>query len=528
LSNTHYSFLPFNLCIAENDLSTPLDFDFIIRTFPDNQLFMHLLSKSTFISGLQCEKKLYLQKYRRDLLPAVATVQQLMFDQGSKVGVLAQELFPGGKDATPESYYDFGPAIEQTKQWMDAGVDVIYEAAFLFNEVLAAVDVLVRDGDRWKAYEVKGSTQVKEVYLNDAAIQYYLMTNSGLEISDISIIHINNAYVLDGELDIQQLFTIESVMSDVLERQASIPQKIEELKGVLKQKEAPVRPIGPHCNDPYSCDFKHHCWSHIPDYSVFNINRLSSVKKWDLYSKGIKRFDEIPPDYDLGSNQWMQVHSDLKNESVIDKNKITRFLEGLNYPLYYLDFETFQTAIPMLQGTKPFQGIVFQYSLHTQNEPGGELTHKEFLAHPSSDTFLPDLTKQLIRDCGTAGDIIVYNQGFEMGKIRNLIELFPAHEHELTGLLNRVVDLMIPFQQRWYYTPEMRGSYSIKYVLPALVPELSYADLAIQEGGTASAVFSQMMLGLFDGDEEETRNNLLEYCKLDTLAMVRVVGKLKI
>ncbi len=486
----------------------------------------HLLSKSSFLSGLQCEKKLYLQKHRRDLLPEVAAAQQFIFDQGTQVGELAQQLFPGGKDATPASYYDFGPAVAQTKQWMDEGVEVIYEAAFLFDEVLAAVDILVKDGERWKAYEVKGSTQVKEVYRNDAAIQYYLMTNSGLDISDISIIHINNEYVLDGELDIQQLFSTESVMGDVLERQASIPQQIEDLKSVLRGTEEPSVDIGPHCDDPYSCDFKHHCWSHVPDYSIFNINRLRSAKKWDLYSKVVKGFEEIPADYDLGENQWMQVHAELNGESVLKKSEITNFLQGLQYPLYFLDFETFQTGIPLLQGTRPFQSIVFQYSLHIQKTPNGELIHKEFLANPSSKTFLSDLTNQMIQDCGNSGDIIVYNQGFEKGKIADLIRIFPEHESQLTGLLHRIVDLMIPFQQRWYYTPAMKGSYSIKYVLPALVPELSYSDLDIQEGGTASAIFSQMMLGMFEGDEEGTRKQLLEYCKLDTMAMVRVLEKL--
>jgi hypothetical protein len=265
----------------------------------------------------------------------------------------------------------------------------------------------------------------------------------------------------------------------------------------------------------------------VPEYSVFNINRLRSNKKWELYEMGATDFEDIPDEYDLGANQWMQVHTELNGEEIIDKQAIAEFLGKLNYPLYFLDFETFATSVPLMNGTRPYQQLVFQYSLHIQYEANGDLIHKEFLADPKSPSFLEDLTRQMSQDCGTQGDIIVYNQGFESGKIRDLINMFPAYEVPLNGMLNRIVDLMVPFQKRWYYTPAMRGSYSIKYVLPALVPELSYSDLDIQEGGTASAVFSQMMLGLFKGDEQATRNQLLEYCKLDTLAMERVLEQLR-
>jgi len=486
----------------------------------------HLLSKSSFLSGLQCQKRLYLQKYRRDLLPEISTAQQFIFSQGTQVGELAQQLFPGGKDATPESYFDFGPSVAQTKRWIEEGVEVIYEAAFQFDQVLAAVDVLVKDEVGWKAYEVKSSTQVKGVNLDDAAIQYYAITQSGIALKDISIVHINNQYIKRGEIDINELFHIESVLEDVLERQAWIPQKIVDLKAVIQNRTEPQVSIGPHCNDPYECDLKGYCWSHVPEYSVFNINNLRSDNKWELYEQGIMGLDEIPDEYPLGEKQRMQMESEKSGEVIIQKEEIEDFFNQLNYPLYFLDFETFSTAVPIMDGTKPYQQIVFQYSLHIQKEPGGELIHKEYLADASNNNFLPHLIQQMIQDCGTSGDIVVYNQGFESGKIRDLIEMYPAFQQDLNGMLSRIVDLMIPFQKRWYYTPEMKGSYSIKYILPALVPELSYKDLEVQEGGTASSLFSMMVAGLFEGDLEKTRQDLLEYCKLDTLAMVRILEKL--
>ena len=180
----------------------------------------------------------------------------------------------------------------------------------------------------------------------------------------------------------------------------------------------------------------------------------------------------------------------------IDIKEIRNFINGLNYPLYYLDFETFGPAVPKYNGSRPYQQLVFQYSLHIQKTPTSELEHSEYLADPLQDPRI-GFIEQLIQDCGSSGDILVYNIGFERGKLNDLIDVFPQYSNELSGIVNRLKDLMIPFQQKWYYTPEMRGSYSIKLVLTALVPELSYNDLDIKEGNTASNTFLSMVNGSF-------------------------------
>ena len=221
----------------------------------------------------------------------------------------------------------------------------------------------------------------------------------------------------------------------------------------------------------------------------------------------------------------LQVQSEVNGTSHIDIEEIRNFTNRLSYPLYFLDFETIGPAVPKYNGSRPYQQLVFQYSLHIQETSISELEHKEYLADPSQDPRI-GFIEQLIHDCGTSGDILVYNIGFERGKLNDLIEVFPEYSYELLGIVNRLKDLMISFQQKWYYTPEMRGSYSIKYVLPALVPELSYNDLEIKEGGTASNTFLSMVNGSFEGDVEDTRNQLLEYCELDTYAMVKILEKL--
>jgi len=223
----------------------------------------------------------------------------------------------------------------------------------------------------------------------------------------------------------------------------------------------------------------------------------------------------------------MQVTSELEGKTFIDKNNINHFIKELNYPIYHLDFETMGPAVPIFDNSKPYQQIVFQYSLHIEQK-NGDIQHTEYLAEANPNIDPRDVfVKQLIQDCGTSGDVLVYNIGFERGKINDLINVYPQYQNELQAIINRLKDLMIPFQQRWVYTPQMKGSYSIKAVLPALVPELSYQDLEIKEGGTASTTFTQMVTGEFQGDLNKTRTDLLEYCKLDTYAMVKILEKLK-
>ena len=486
----------------------------------------HKLSKSTFIRGLQCEKSLYLYKHHYRLKDPTPESLQAVFDQGTNIGVLAQRLFPNGVDASPENHFKMVESARKTLAFITEGESIIYEATFIYNDVLAALDILVKDFEGWKAYEVKSSTKVSDTYIKDAAIQYYTITNSGIDLKDISIVHINNQYTKDGKLDIQQLFTIESVYDEVLEYLPQIPNKVRKLKNVIESAETPQKDIGSHCSDPYECDFKGTCWKHIPQYSVFNISRLNKDKKFDLYNQGVVTLNQIDlAQTDLNPNQVLQIESEVNGTSHIDFNEIRNFTNGLNYPLYFLDFETIGPAIPIYNGSRPYQQLVFQYSLHIQETSTSELKHRDYLADPTEDPRIGFIEK-LIHDCGSRGDILVYNIGFERGKIDDLIKSFPKYSKELRGIVNRLKDLMIPFQQKWYYTPEMRGSYSIKAVLPALVPELSYDDLNIKEGGTASNTFLSMVNGSFKGDFKETKNELLKYCERDTFGMVKIVERL--
>ena len=484
---------------------------------------MHLLSKSTYMKGRQCPKALWLYKHMRALRTEADPLKQAIFDSGTEVGVLAQQLFPGGVDCSPPSHMEFEQSVAATEAAIARGERVIYEAAFLHDEVLAAMDILVLSDEGWKAYEVKGSTNVKEPYLHDAALQCHVIAGS-IALVDVSIVHLNNSYVKEGPIDVHKLFNITSVKALVDRELPEVPARIEALKVVVQAPEAPVVAIGPQCDSPYPCDFKDHCWAHVPDHSVLEL--IGGVgKKWALYERGIVRLADIPADEPLSVVQRRQVDAWNSGGTMVDRTALRKWLGELQYPVRHLDFETMNPAVPQYDGTRPFQQVPFQYSVHVQQAAGAEAEHREFLGDASGDP-RETLLRQLLSDLGHTGDILAYYAPFERMVLRDLARDLPQYATSIQAVLPRIKDLMDPFKNGWYYAAEMNGSNSIKSVLPALVPELGYDDLAIQEGGTASLRFGQLSAGHFGGDVAQLRADLLAYCRMDTLAMVKVLGVL--
>lgn len=487
----------------------------------------HTLSKSTFIKGCQCKKALYLNKHHRDLKDPITPMQEAVFSRGTNVGELATELFPGGKDATPPTLYDFQQSVVTTWEFINSGESVIYEACFQFDEVLAALDILIKKDGKWHAYEVKSSTKVSDTYLLDASLQYHVITSSGLPLESISIVHLNNKYERIGELNIKELFKVVDITNEVLKLQKVVQGKIPELKQVLKLSTAPDIKIGKHCSTPYNCDFTGHCWQHLPaERSVFSLSNARG-KDWELYEQGIYSLNDVPADYPLNEKHRMQINGYQRDEKHIDHKAVDHFLNEVSYPLYYFDFETIQPAVPLWDHSVPYQQLAFQYSLHYQSEKGAPLDHMEYLAETNGSDPRIALMEQLIKETERPGDIWVYNIGFERRVLKEMGRQLPQYNDQALVIAERLKDLMIPFQKRMYYTPDMDGRYSIKNVLPALIPELSYSDLDIQDGGSASRIFEDMVNGTFEGDVVGTRKQLLEYCKMDTFAMVKLLEKLE-
>lgn len=444
----------------------------------------HILSKSTFMYGCQCPKRLWLHKYRPELRDEEDEAQQAIFQRGTDVGKLAEQLFPDGVDARPADSFSYQQSVADTARYIAEGQKVIYEAAFQFEGLLCAVDILVKKRNKWYAYEVKSTTSVKDQHIPDAAFQYYVISHAGLELADFSIIHLNNQYIRKGDLNIQELFAVESVLERITEQQTFVQEKGQALKAMLlKKDEMPQIEVGKHCDKPYSCDFQGFCFDGIEEEAT-----------------------------DFGAPS-------------INKEAIEEFLAQIEYPIYHIDFESWRAAVPEYDGDWPYRQVCFQYSVHVERIPGAEPEHYEYLAegtHSSSLEFLESLMSVL----GNEGTILVYNKSFEATRLRELMKEHPQHEEAIEAVIDRIVDLMSPFRKN-YRLPEMEGSYSIKYVLPALVPELSYSNLTIGNGGDASTAFYNLGKTVDEVNIENTRKALLEYCKLDTWAMVRLLGVLR-
>lgn len=484
----------------------------------NKEIPFHVLSKSTYIRGLQCEKSIYLNKYHPKLRDEIPASRERVFTTGHEVGELAQQLFPGGVDCGFEVTRNGQKSVELTANAIDEGRDVIYEAAFQHEGVLVIADIMTKNENKWKVYEVKSSTKVAEYHINDTAVQYYVMNKCGIDIDDISIVHINNQYVRDGEIDVRQLFTIESVKEQVIPLQDFVEKYITKFKEVLAENNVPEIDIGEHCDSPFECDFKGHCWKHIPEYSIFDLSRISK-KAFELYRNGITELKDIPDEFPLSTAQAIEKDCFLKNKDYIDRSEIKSFLDGISYPLYFMDFETIQYAVPMFDNSRPYQQIVFQYSMFRKDSSDADAVHYEFLGDGKSDsrrTFI----ENLLKDAGNEGTILVYNAGFESARLRELASDFPEYEEGINRMLPRIADLMVPFRNKAYYKPEMRSSFSIKKVLPAINPEYTYKNLEIQEGGAAGIEYLRLMTLSDDEEIKKVRKNLLEYCGRDTWGMV--------
>ena len=483
------------------------------------------LSKSQYIKGLQCHKYLWLQKKRLELKDTLDSSQVALYDSGTSIGELAQALFPGGV-VVAFTQDDFNAMLAKTKKLIAEGTEVIYEATFSEKGVFARADILVRRGDRWDMYEVKGSTSVKDVHVDDASVQWYALSNV-IVLNHAYIVHINNKYVREGALDIKELFSIVDITEQVHDKQYKIEVTLSDMNEML-QGEEPDIDIGGHCSSPYACEFRDHCWKEIPSPSIFNLYWMNGSKKFEMYYKGMMTYDDIPEDFRLNATQTLQVSTAKTQEPYVDKKIIKDFLDTISYPINFFDFETFQNAVPRFDGQRPYMQMPFQYSLHVLYEDG-RMEHKEFLGDENSDP-RSALIEQMLEDITPTGSIVAYNQSFEMSRIKELAKFKVERSEELLALNERFVDLIVPFRGRGYYHPDFNGSFSIKSVLPAMFPdndELDYKKLgSVQNGGDAMDTFANLHLLKDPSQREVIRKDLLAYCRLDTLAMVRIWEKL--
>jgi len=484
------------------------------------------ISKSSFMRGRQCHKALWLHKHRPELAPQESVSRDARKYEGTAIGKLACGLFPGGYEVPTDDWdnTDFNELLDLTDKYIEAGDAPIYEATISAAGVFVMVDILVPTEKGWEIYEVKGSTEVKSHHCHDAAIQYYALKKAGLEISGVFIVHINNEYVRQGELDIRQLFTMADVSDEMMNLQTEIPGELEEMQKTLQDGEPDIA-IGLHCEKPYKCDFREYCWKHVPENSVLDITGRGKEERFGLCEKGVVAIADLPDDFSLTREQQIQVEGVKTGKRVVNKDALSRFLNTLRYPLCFLDFETWGPAVPPFDNAKPYGLIPTQYSLHVLNSEEGKLRHYEYLADGRDDP-RAQLTRRLVGQIPDDSCILVYNKNFEIRVLNALEQACPDYADAVATIRDNIQDLMRPFCDKDYYTPPMKGRYSIKYVLPALVPGMQYEG-EVADGNAAMYAFAVLRETGDPIEREKLRRALLEYCKQDTLAMVRILEKVR-
>lgn len=504
------------------------------------------LTKSEYCKALRCPKLLWLDAHPQEGCEfCPGSTPQSRIDAGIEIGKKAWELF------------DFPPVIplgdsaaDQTRELLDKGTPYIAEATFCNDTLLCRVDILKNLGSRQvEIYEVKSSSGIAKnkkgeeipgkpnAHLDDLAFQYYVLTSLGYTVRRACILHPNKAYILEGSLDWKAYFSRLDLTDKVRAEQANVADHISQMIQCLDDETEPQKALCEDCFRDDGCGYYPYCSRELPEPNVFQLTKLTYDKKLALYRDGFVTFEDLlkytGSKPELTEHHRKQIDCALNpGKTITDLQKLRDFLskENLPYPLYFLDFESFQSLIPLYEGTCPDQRIVFQYSLHVIDKEGAEVRHREFLGDPARNPH-EALARQLCADI-PAGDkytVLAYQDSVEKSYIHLLMDQFPTLKGHLKNIHDHIQDLAVPFKEKYYYTGAMEGYYSIKKVLPALFPgepSLDYHNLeGVHNGGEASSAY----LSMIDRSPEEQaviRQQLLTYCCLDTFGLVKIWQKL--
>lgn len=482
------------------------------------------LSKSRYCKCIQCMKIIWLSMYKKEC--AVQTTDESIFETGNLVGEYAKGLFGEYEDV--EFNRNLNVMVDKTKKLLENKPNIITEASFIYDNNFCSVDILVNDMDGVEIYEVKSSTQVKDIYLDDASYQYYVLSNLGLNVKKACIVYINNEYVRQKNLDINKLFKIADITDIAVNKQEEIRDNISLLNRYMESYDKDNEPksdLDVNCFSPYMCDFWQYCTRNLPKPNVFDISGMWTSKKFEKYKEGIVTFEDLQHE-DLNEKYLEQIDFELNDRKPkINREAINKMMKSLRYPLYFIDYETYNLAIPEYENTRAYQQLPFQYSLHIIRNKGDDVIHREFLADENDNEFMRHFAERMTEDMHEDGSIIVYNKSFESKRNEELAQMYPEFKDDLLRFNDNMVDFLEIFRDRHYYTRQMNGSYSIKAVLPALFPDnpnLDYDNLSeVHHGAEASNAFKNLK----DKREDERmdiRDALLEYCKLDTYALVKL------
>lgn len=481
-----------------------------------------VLTKSKYMVGLKCKRSLWIMFNEKDKIPPFDEATLFRFDQGHEIGEIVKKLYPDGIDIACD---DFKQNLSDSMTLLGERKP-LFEAGYMFNHCFSRADILLPVGfDEWDVVEVKSSTSVKEDHINDLAFQRYCYEGIGIKIRKTFLMHVNNQYERNGELDLNQLFSKEDITDEVIEKMDGIEDRIKEQFEIVKSRFYDEEKWRKHCDSYSSCPMPDLDFGEINETSIFNLY-YGGNKVLELFDKGIRDIKEIPGTFRLNSKQEIQFKCTKEETEHIDKQSLKKFLGTLKYPLFFLDFECYSMAIPRFDKQKPYQQIPFQFSLHIIDFPGLPPRHVMFLANDKEDP-RDEFIEKLVSNLKPNGSIIVYHQAFEKSVLRKLIEYDPQTEFFFEDVISRFVDLIVPFRNFDFYSPKQQGSFSLKKVLPSLT-EKSYDNLEICDGDLASILYYKMQhLDVNFEEKKKIKENLIKYSTLDTEAMVDIIEALR-
>lgn len=489
-----------------------------------------MITKTNYLTFRACPRAYFYTLNNKDQATKPSAATQKSFDDGYKVNEFAYQLFSNVAKVKKDNKAT-NPKLQEeiTKKLLSSNTCCIAEASFIYEDLFCAVDILNKNGDAYDIYEVKASCEIgnkMEKYGPDVAFQKYVLQKCGLTIKNCYIVHLNKNFVKNGKINAKDLFIVDCINNDpnFIREFDLIDKTLEQMRQLQKSKDLPN--YGD-CNE--DCQFFAFCHKGLPEPNLLEFYRFGLKKAHDLFNQGIKSFDDVAKaNTKLTKFQQVQLKTYLNKENNFNKDAIVDFLNSLKYPIYHLDFETMQEPIPLVDGTRPYQQVPFQYSLHIEYKDG-KVDHKEFLGEKLNCQY--ELAKQLVKDIKLDGMPMAYNVSFEKDRLEELAETFKDLELPLMAIREQIVDLIIPFRSGDFYSPDQHGSNSIKDVMPAIVPEMAkdYKQLpVVHNGGEASALFPELVTKLKGKEYEDKRSGLLKYCELDTKSMVKILEKLRI
>lgn len=484
------------------------------------------LSKSRFLSGLQCHKRLYLECYAPNLYPPASPFTQAILDTGTAVGVVARDRFPGGTLVVEDHLHHDEAEAATRVALADPSVPSIYEAAFTWNDVRIRADVLVRaTASVFDLVEVKSTTRAKPEHAWDLAIQLAVLEGAGIRVRRAGLTHLDRGYVHPGgPYDLVRLFAIEDLTDHARALRPDVLCHLGRMREMLRFPEPPAIEVGPHCSSPRECPLSGHCHRGLPEDPLLQLPKAGQKLRSRLAAAGIVDFEDIPLDFQGLSMHQRRALEAIRTGERFCNPEIHEVLGAVVFPVHFIDFETIMPALPLHPGTRPYDTIPVQWSDHVLHEDGS-LAHREFLHEGSGDP-RPEFATTLLDSLGSAGTVVVYSN-YEETRIADLASWLPDLGHELARVQPRILDLLSLIRAH-VYDRRFNGSFSLKSVLPALIPSLGYCDLAIQDGGMAALAFRELMSPEICPERRtEICGQLLAYCGRDTEALVRLFQLLR-